>query len=117
VRYLLLIFDDPAELQKLDADERERIVTAYLELTAAIRRSGHFRSGNALEPVTTATTLRIRRGKRTMVDGACGGGKEDLVGYYEVEAADLDEALALAARIPATRLGAVEVRPVLRLAP
>src|SRR5512139_3492654 len=87
VRYLLLIFDDPEERARLDAADRARVVTAYLEFTDAIRRSGHFRSGNALEPVTKATTLRIRRGKRTMVDGACGGGKEDLVGYYEIEAA------------------------------
>lgn len=116
MRYLLLIFDDPDELAQLDDAARAAVGTAYRDFTDAIRRSGHFRSGNALGAVTTATTLRVRRGKRSMVDGACSTGKEDLVGYFEIEAADLDEALALAARIPATRLGAVEVRPVLRVA-
>lgn len=114
MRYLLLVFDDSERLAELDPTERARVVGEHAEFAAAIRRSGQLRSGNALEPTTTATTLRVRHGKRTLVDGACGGGTEELVGYFEVEAADLDEALALAARIPAACFGAVEVRPLHR---
>ena len=115
MQYLLLIFDDQDELAKLDAAARARIMADYLAFTADIRRSGHFRGGNALEPVTTATTIRVRRGKRVMVDGACAETREQLAGYYVIEAADLDEAIMLAERLPSTRFGAVEVRPVLRL--
>ena len=117
MQYLLLIFDDQDELAKLDAAERARVLADYLAFTDDIRRSGHFRSGNALEPVTTATTIRVRRGKRAMVDGACCETREQLAGYYVVEAADLDEAITLAERLPSTRFGAIEVRPVMRLRP
>ncbi len=115
MRYLLLIFDDPDELAGLAPAARARILADYQAFTDAIRRSGHFRSGNALEPVATATTIRVRHGKRVMVDGACADTKEQLAGYYVVEAADLDEAIHLAERIPSSRFGAVEVRPVLRV--
>jgi hypothetical protein len=113
MRYLLLIFDDQDELAALPVAERSRILADYEAFTTAIRQSGHFRSGNALEPVTTATTIRIRHGKRVLVDGACSETKEQLAGYYEIQAADLDEAIRLAERIPSTKFGAVEVRPVL----
>lgn len=115
MQYLLLIFDDQDELAKLDPTERARVVADYLAFTDDIRQSGHFRGGNALEPVTTATTIRVRRGRRVLVDGACCTEREQLVGYFVVEATDLDEALTLAARLPSTRHGAVEVRPVMRL--
>ena len=114
MQYLLLIFDDPAELAALRPAERARVRADYDAFTSAIRQSGHFRSGNGVEPVTTATTIRIRRGKRAMVDGACAATKEQLAGYYVVEASDLDEVITLAERLPAARFGAVEVRPVMR---
>jgi hypothetical protein len=115
MQYLLLIFDDQDELAKLDAATRARVMADYLAFTDDIRRTGHFRGGNALEPVTTATTIRVRGGRRVMVDGACAETREQLAGYYVVEAADLDEAIALAERLPSTQFGAVEVRPVMRL--
>lgn len=114
MEYVLLVFDDPAELRRLAPGERERIGAEYAAFTRAIRRSGHFRSGRAMAPPTTATTIRVRAGKRALADGACAATKEHLVGYYLVEAADLDEAIEIAARVPANRFGAVEVRPVLR---
>jgi len=112
MQYLLLIFDDQDELAKLDAAARARIMADYLAFTADIRRSGHFRGGNALEPVTTATTIRVRRGKRVMVDGACAETREQLAGYYLVEAPDLDAAIGWAKKIPGGPNYAVEVRPV-----
>jgi len=117
MQYLLLIFEDPDELDRLTSAERTRMIADYLAFTADIRQSGHFVSGNALEPVTTATTIRIRRGKRVLVDGACSDTKEHLAGYFVVESDDLDQAIRLAERLPSTRFGAVEVRPVMRRLP
>ena len=115
MQYLLLIFEDPAERDRLAAAERAEIFPGYRAFTTAIQASGHFRDGNPLEPPSTATTLRVRGGKRLITDGPFAEAKEHLVGYYAVEAADLDEALGLAARIPSARFGSIEVRPVLRL--
>ena len=115
MRYLLLVFDDPAVLERMPDAERARIAVEYRAFTASIVQAGNFRAGDALEPVTTATTIRLRAGKRLVTDGPCAETGEQLVGYYLVEARDLDEALAIAQRVPSARFGAVEVRPVLRL--
>jgi hypothetical protein len=115
MRYLLLIFDDPVALERLPEAQRARIEADYRAFTASIVETGSFRAGDALEPVTTATTLRLRAGKRLVTDGPFAQTEEQLVGYYLVEARDLDEALAIAQRVPSARFGAVEVRPVLRM--
>jgi len=114
MEYVLLVFDDPAELGRLAPGEHERIGAEYAAFTRAIRRSRHLRSGRAVAPPASATTIRVRAGKRVLADGACVATTEHLVGYYLVEAADLDEAIDIATRVPASRFGAVEVRPVLR---
>jgi hypothetical protein len=114
MRYLLLIFDDPAALETMCATERARIAADYRAFTTSLVQAGNFRAGDALEPVTTATTLRLRGGKRQVTDGPFAETGEQLVGYYLVEARDLDEALAIAQRVPSARFGAVEVRPVVR---
>ena len=114
MRYLLLIFDDPVALERMPDAERARIAADYRAFTASIVQAGNFRAGDALEPTTTATTIRLRAGKRLVTDGPFAETGEQLVGYYLVEARDLDEALAIAQRVPSARFGAVEVRPVLR---
>jgi hypothetical protein len=112
MQYLLLIYEDPGERERLDAASKAEIVPAYRAFTEAIRDSRHFLDANRLEPPNTATTIRIRAGRRLITDGPFAETKEHLVGYYAVEAADLDEALELAARIPTAAHGAIEVRPV-----
>jgi hypothetical protein len=114
MQYLLLICEDPTRAEAMSAAEREGLVAAYRTFTDRIVQSGNFRAGDALEPVATATTIRLRAGKRLVVDGPFAETKEHLVGYYLVDAKDLDEALALAEGIPSTPLGAVEVRPIRR---
>lgn len=109
--YVLLVFDDPEVIAALDAAGQTDLAEAHREFAETIRESGHLRSRTQLAPAATATTLRRHRGKLTMADGTYGGGTEALVGYYEVEATHLDEALALAARVP-TLHGAIEVRPL-----
>jgi hypothetical protein len=115
MQYLLMIFDDPTEVAKLDAAEQAEIMPGYRAFDVAIRESGNYCSGAPLEPPTTATTVRLRGGRRLITDGPFAETKEHMVGYYLVEAADLDAAIALAARIPSARFGAVEVRPLARL--
>ena len=90
--------------------------TEYGKLTEDLKKSGQLRAGDALQPTTTATTVRVRDGKRLTTDGPFAETKEQLGGYYLVEAKDLDEAIAIAARIPGARHGSIEVRPVMSVA-
>jgi hypothetical protein len=109
MKYLLQIFSDSAEFARLPADEREAIVDEYL----AIERSPGVISGNQLQPVETATTVRVQEGEMLLTDGPFVDAKEHLGGFMLVEADDLDAALEIAVRIPAARLGgAIEVRPL-----
>jgi hypothetical protein len=117
MQYLLIVCDDPAELEQMGDAERARIAADYRGFTQSLRTAGHFRAGDALEPVSMATTVRLRHGRRLITDGPFAETREHLVGYYLVEAQDLDEAIGLAARIPSARFGAIEVRPVMRLTP
>src|SRR5262245_7543562 len=117
MRYLLIVAVDQTELERMSNAEKAQLTTerrAFLERLVA---NGAFLAGEALESATTATTVRLRSGKRVVSDGPLTAGREQLVGYYLIEARDLDEALGIAARVPSARVGAVEVRPVKRLAP
>jgi len=115
MRYLLIIFDDPAELAKMGEADKARIMADYRTFTESIVKTGNFRAGDPLEPVTTATTIRLRAGKRLVTDGPFAETREHLVGYYLLEAKDLDEVIRIAERVPSARFGAVEVRPVARV--
>jgi hypothetical protein len=109
MKYLLQIFSDSAEFARLPADEQEAIVDEYL----AIERSPGVISGNQLQPVETATTVRVQEGEMLLTDGPFVDAKEHLGGFMLVEADDLDAALEIAVRIPAARMGgAIEVRPL-----
>lgn len=115
MQYLCLVYDDEKAWEKLPPAEAEKIFGEFHAFTDSIRKSGHYVSGNALQPTHTATTVRVRQGKVATTDGPFAETKEQLGGYYLVEARDLNEAIQLAARIPGARLGSVEVRPVLEL--
>jgi len=105
MKYLCLVY---AEEDKLDAVPDSECL-AY---DAALRGSGHCIASEALQPVETATTVRVRNGKASMTDGPFAETKEQLAGFYLIEAKDLDEALQLAAKIPPARVGSIEVRPI-----
>ncbi len=115
MQYMLLIYADPAEFARLSDGERQGIYPEYRQFTDSIAKSGNYRAGDPLEPVSAATTVRMRQGKRMVTDGPFAETKEHLGGYYLVEAKDLDEAIGIAARIPSARFGAVEVRPVRKI--
>ena len=113
MKYLLLIYRSDAEYVKMNAAQRKELSGEYGVFTQSIVQSGHFKAGDGLQPTTTATTVRVRDGKTLTTDGPFAETREQLAGYYLVEAKDLDTALAIAARIPGATTGSIEVRPVM----
>jgi hypothetical protein len=113
VEYLLLIYGDEETWQVQSPAEQAEVMAAYNAFTESIVASGHIRGGSELAPTTTATTVRVRDGEALTTDGPFAETKEQLGGYYVVECADLDEALAIAARIPGALHGSIEVRPTM----
>ena len=115
MRYLCLIYQDEVAWQKLSKPEADKIYGEYYEFTDSIKKSGHYIGGNPLQPTQTATTVRVRNGKLSTTDGPFAETKEQLGGYYLVEAKDLNDAIRVAAKIPSARLGSVEVRSILEM--
>jgi hypothetical protein len=113
MQYLLMIYQNEAELGTRIAADRQKVTAEYGAFTQSIIQSGHFKAGDGLQPTTTATTVRVRDGKTLTTDGPFAETREQLAGYYLVEAKDLDAALAIAARIPGAKWGSIEVRPVM----
>jgi hypothetical protein len=114
MQYVLLIYSSEAANKSRPAAEAQGIFGEYMAYTADIKKSGHMKGGEALEPTSVATTVRVREGKVLKTDGPFAETREQLGGFYLVEAKDLDEAVALAARIPDCRSGCIEVRPVIK---
>jgi len=112
MKYLCLIYDDEQEMMKRPRDDTGKMSADYLTFTEGIRKSGHYLGGDALQPTHTATTVRSRAGKVSTTDGPFAETKEQLGGYYLIEAKDLNDAIQVAARIPSAKFGSVEVRPV-----
>jgi hypothetical protein len=112
MKYLCLIYDDENTWATMPKAESEAYMGEYFSFTEGIRASGQYVAGEALQPVQTATTVRIRNGKLSTTDGPFAETKEQLGGFYLIEARDLNEAIQVASRIPSARLGSVEVRPV-----
>lgn len=113
MQYLLLIYENEAKAASASEEEQGKVYKGYMEFTSSIKASGHLVAGDALQPVATATTVRIRDGKTLKIDGPFAETKEQLGGYYLIEAKDLDEALAIAARLPTAHTGSIEVRPIM----
>jgi hypothetical protein len=114
MKYMLLIHHDEKAWEKLSKTERQRIVEEYRQFTQQIKSSGHYLAGAPLHPTAAASSVRVRNGKRLVTDGPFAETREQLGGYFLIDAKDLDEAIGIATRIPAARWGTVEVRPVAR---
>lgn len=112
MEYLLLIYDNEAEIAAMTKGELDAMYADYGRFTQSVQQSGHFRAGKELQPVSTATTVRVRDGKRVVTDGPFAETREQLGGFYWIDAKDLDEALAIAEKIPSARTGSIEVRPL-----
>ena len=115
MRYMLLIYGDPSLAASMTPEEGEKMMADYYTFTQSIVESGELLSGEPLQGVETATTVRVRGGRTASTDGPFAETKEVLGGYYLVDCKDLDRAIELAARIPAAHGGSVEVRPVMEL--
>jgi hypothetical protein len=116
MKFMLLICDDEKAWGKLSETEQRQIYGEYGQFTQQIKSSGHYLDSAQLQPTSAATSVRVRNGKRLVTDGPFAETREQLGGYYLIDAKDLDEATAIAARIPSARLGTVEVRPVVEVA-
>lgn len=112
MQYLLMIYRNEAEMNAMTAAEGQKMMGEYEAFTQSIIKSGNFKGGDRLQPVSTATTVRVRDGKTLTTDGPFAETREQLGGYYMIDAKDLDTAIAIAARIPGARQGSIEVRPI-----
>ena len=112
MKYMMLIYSDEKAWTQ---SEREHCYAESTELTHELKAKGQYLAASPLQPVATATSVRVRGGKRDVTDGPFAETREHLGGYFLVEARDLNEAISIAARIPGARKGTVEIRPVVEL--
>jgi hypothetical protein len=112
LKYMLLIYADE---QSWTEPERQLCYGESTDLAHHLQAKGQYISASPLQPVSTATSVRVREGRRTVTDGPFAETREQLGGFFMIEAKDLDEAIAVAGRIPAARKGTVEIRPVVEI--
>jgi hypothetical protein len=112
MQYLLMIHGEEGRVAKLTKAEAEKMTGAYGAYTQALKEAGALRAGERLQPTSTATVVRTKNGKTSVLNGPYAEVKEQLAGYYVIEAADLDAAIGWAARCPGAADGAIEVRPI-----
>jgi hypothetical protein len=112
MQYLLMLYAQEGQWNKMSPAEQQQGVAAYAAYTEALKNADAFRGGNRLQPTSTATTVRVTNGKSQVLDGPYAEAKEQLAGYYLIEAPDLDAALSWAAKNPGAHHGIVEVRPI-----
>jgi hypothetical protein len=110
MQYLLLIYENE---NNRAAPDRTKMMEEYGAFTKSIIASGNFKAGDALQPTSTATTVRVKDGKTVTTHGPFAETREALLGYYLIDAKDLDQALGVAARVPSAKIGSIEVRPIM----
>lgn len=117
MKYLALIYYEEKTIDAMTQSEWQSLNRECVACGEDLRSSGHMLGGNALHPTSTATSLRVRDGKMVITDGPFAETKEQLAGFYLLDARDLNEAIQLASKIPPARLGSIEIRPVRELDP
>ena len=115
MQYLCLIYTDESGDARMTREEGQAVMGEYFAFTEGIKKSGHYVGGNPLQATKTASTVRVRQGKMSTTDGPFAETKEQLGGYYLIEAKDLNDAIQVASKIPAARSGSVEVRPIMKM--
>jgi len=113
MQYLCLIYDAESKWETMTKDQADAFMGEYRAFTDDIKKSGHYVGGHALQPTPAATTVRMRQGKMSATDGPFAETKEQLGGYYLINAKDLNDAIQVASRIPSARIGSIEVRPIM----
>jgi hypothetical protein len=115
MKYLCLVYEDETVWQKMPKAELDKLYAEYSAFKDGITKSGHLVGCNPLQPTHAATTVRVRNGKVSITDGPFAETKEQLGGYFLIEARDLNDAIQVASKIPSARLGSIEVRPIWEL--
>ena len=115
MKYILLVHHSEEVLGSLSQTDLQQMRAESVQLANDIHLSGHYLDAAPLQPVSTAVSVRVREGKRLVTDGPFAETREQLGGYFFIDAGDLDQALDIAARIPAARIGTVEIRPVMEI--
>lgn len=113
MKYLCMIYEDETVWQTMPKADREKLYAEYSAFKDDITKTGHLLGCNPLQPTHTATIVRVRRGKVSTTDGPFAETKEQLGGYFLIEARDLNDAIQVASRIPSARTGSIEVRPIM----
>ena len=116
MKYILLIYHDEQAWNNRTEDERQKTYAEYRQLIEELKSSGRYLFGDQLQPTSTAQSVRVRNGKQLITDGPFAETREQVGGFFMIEAADADEANSIAARIPSARTGTIEVRPVVQSA-
>jgi hypothetical protein len=114
MKYLCLIYENEASWATMTREEGDKVMHEYFTFTDDVKKSGHYVAGEALQPVASASTVRVRKGKLATTDGPFAETKEQLGGFYLIEAKDLNDAIQVASRIPAAKTGSIEVRPIMK---
>lgn len=117
MKYLCLVYYDEKIINAMTQPKWQELNEECVACGEDLRNSGHMIAGNALHPTTTATSLRVRDGKTLITDGPFAETKEQLAGFYMLEARDLNEAIQMASKIPPAKLGCIEIRPIRELNP
>jgi len=112
MKYLCLIYQNEQNAERNTSEQGNTMLQEYFDFTEDIRKSGHMLGGEALQPTSAATTVRVRNGKVSTTDGPFIETKEQLGGFYLIEGKDLNDAIQVASRIPGAKTGAIEVRPI-----
>jgi hypothetical protein len=112
MQYLLLIYSNEAQVAAMTPESLKTMTDDYMVFTKGIIQGGQFKAGDRLKPTSSASTVRVRNSQVAITDGPFAETREQLGGYYLIEAANLDEAIAIAARVPGAKLGSIEVRPI-----
>lgn len=115
MQYMLLIYDNEQSFGSLSGEEIGKMIADYAQFTESVQKGGQFKDAARLQPSGSATSVRVREGKRLVTAGPFAETREQLGGYYLIEAKDLDEALAIAEQVPSAKRGTIEVRPVMAM--
>ena len=115
MQYILLIYGNEAAAKNVSKDDQMKMFAEYKAFTTELKGSGKMLGGEPLESVSTATTVRVQNGKTLRTDGPFAETREQLGGFYTIEAKDLDEAVTIAAKVPGAKYGSIEVRPIMML--
>ncbi|HKC47767.1 MAG TPA: YciI family protein [Gemmatimonadales bacterium] len=113
MKYLCLIYEDEKKVATMPKGELDAFTGEYFTFTDGLKKTGQYVAGEALQPTGTATTVRVRNGKVSTTDGPFAETKEQLGGFYMIDAKDLNDAIQVASKIPSARLGSIEVRPIM----